>query len=156
MDRVNATRVVRESTMHLSGRPEGVFPLLCPVRELDWIETWAARVVYSASGVAEKGCVFTTDEPHGAHSVWTVSRYEPPAVIEFVIVTPGLLVTTLEVTLQAEGDGTLARWRRTFTVLTPAGERAADLLAGPAYGARMERLERQLDHYLRTGEMLRS
>jgi hypothetical protein len=157
MERGNALRVARESTMRLAARPQRVFPLLCPVRELEWIETWAARVVYSDSGVAEKGCVFTTEEPHGAHSIWTVSRYEPAAgAIEFVIVTPGLLVTTLEVSLESDGDGTLARWRRTFTALTPAGERAIGALAGTAHDARMDRLERQLDHYLCTGEMLRS
>jgi hypothetical protein len=157
MDRLNAKREVRESTMRLAARPERVLPLLCPVREVDWIETWSATLVHSDSGVAEKGCVFATDDPHGARSVWTVSRYDPAApAIEFVIVTPGLLVTTLEVSLEPNGAGTLARWRRTFTALTRAGERAIGALAGPAYEARMERLERQLDHYLRTGEMLRS
>jgi hypothetical protein len=157
MERVNARREVRESTMRLAGRPERVFPLLCPVREYDWIETWNAVLVHSDSGVAEKGCVFTTEDPHGPSSVWTVSRYEPAAwAIEFVVVTPGLLVTTLEVALEPDGDGTVARWRRTFTALSPAGERAISALAGPAYEARMERLERQLDHYLRAGEMLRS
>ena len=157
MERVNAMQAVRESTMRLTASPQRVFPLLCPVREHDWIETWRAVIVHSDSGVAEKGCVFTTDDPHGAHSVWTVSRYEPEAgAIEFVVVTPGLLVTTLEVALEPDGDGTLARWRRTFTALNPAGERAIAALAGPAYDTKMQALERQLDYYLRTGGMLRS
>jgi len=147
----------REKTMHLSATPERVFPLLCPVRERDWIETWEATVVHSDSGVAEKGCIFTTDDPHRHESVWTVSRYEPSqGVIEFVIVTPKLMVTTLAVSLHPDGDRTWAQWRHTFTALTRHGEPLLDRLAGPDYDRRMELLERQLEHYLLSGEMLRA
>jgi len=156
MATASATRVVREHAMHLAATPERVFPLLCPVREHDWIEGWAAEIVHSASGVAEKGCVFTTGNAHGERSVWTVSRYDPAAAIEFVIVTPGLHVATLEVALAPAAGGTQARWRRAFTPLTAAGERAVAVLAGSALDERMDRLERQLDHYLRTGAMLRA
>jgi hypothetical protein len=155
MDTVN--RSSKHTTMHLPAPPERVFPLLCPVRERDWIETWEATIVHSDSGVAELGCIFVTDEPHGAESVWTVSRYEPAqGIIEFVVVTPRLLVTTLAVALHPEGDGTRAEWRRTFTALSRRGEKALARLAGPAYETRLERLQGQLEHYLRTGEMLRS
>lgn len=157
MNERNAVRVVRETTMRLSAPPERVFPLLCPVREHDWIDAWKARIVHTESGLAEKGCVFTTAEAHGGESVWAVTRYEPQAgVIEFVVVTPGLVVTTLEITLHREGPATRAEWRRTFTALSAAGERAVAQLAGPAFDERMRRLERQLDHFLASGEMLRS
>jgi hypothetical protein len=33
-------RVARSYTQSLVGRPEAVFPLLCPVREADWIPGW--------------------------------------------------------------------------------------------------------------------
>jgi len=156
MERINAKRIVSEGTMRLPAAPERVFPLLCPVREFDWIDTWAARIVYTDSGVAEEGCVFTTAEPDGSETVWTVSRYAPEAgAIEFVMVTPGLVATRLAITVRAEGEGAIAVWRRTFTALSPAGERAMTALA--AHGpARMRRLEAQLDHYLRTGTALRS
>ena len=45
--------------MTLSGSPEQVFPLLCPTREYDWIETWQCELIYSDSGFAEPGCIFT-------------------------------------------------------------------------------------------------
>jgi len=150
-------RHVTSTEMVLAARPERVFPLLCPVREREWIETWDARLVYSDSGVAELGCVFTTDDPHGRLSVWTVSRYEPErGAIEFVIVSPRLFVSTLAIALDADGEGTRAVWRRAFTALSGPGERVIDRLAGPAYEAGMQLLERQLRHYLDTGEMLRS
>jgi hypothetical protein len=156
MNGTNAKRIVSEGTMHLSAAPERVFPLLCPVREHEWIDTWRADIVYSDTGIAEKGCVFTTADTTALTTVWTVSRYEPAAgIIEFVMVTPGLFVTTLAITLEPAGDGTRAFWRRTFTALSPSGERAMAPLAAQA-PARLGRLEAQLDHYLRTGSMLRS
>jgi hypothetical protein len=48
--------VVREYTQSIRGTPDGVFPLLCPVREGDWLEGWSdhCRLVHSVSGVAER------------------------------------------------------------------------------------------------------
>jgi hypothetical protein len=34
---------------------EQVFPLLCPVRECDWLEGWNCTLLHSGSGLAEKG-----------------------------------------------------------------------------------------------------
>ncbi len=156
MERINAKRIISEGTMHLSAAPERVFPLLCPVREHEWIDTWAARIVYTDSGLAEEGCVFTTSEHDGTETVWTISRYAPEAAtIEFVVVTPGLFATRLAVAVRADGDGSIALWRRTFTALSEAGERAMAVLAAHA-PARLRRLEAQLDHYLRTGTPLPS
>ena len=33
-------RITRAYDQHLAAEPARVFPLLCPVRELDWIEGW--------------------------------------------------------------------------------------------------------------------
>jgi hypothetical protein len=156
MEGTDGTRIVGSGTMHLSAPPARVFPLLCPVREHEWIDTWRARIVHSDSGVAESGCVFTTEEVGGHITVWTVSRYEPAAgVIEFVMVTSDLVAATLAITLHAEEGGTRAEWRRAYTALSDAGERALPALAAHA-PARLRRLEAQLEHYLRHGTMLRS
>ena len=42
-----------------------VFPLLCPVREPEWIPGWSCELIHTASRLAEKGCVFRTDSPSG-------------------------------------------------------------------------------------------
>ncbi|HET7731794.1 MAG TPA: hypothetical protein VFK48_17360, partial [Usitatibacter sp.] len=57
---VAPNRVSRSYTQKLCGEPGQVFPLLCPVREADWIEGWDPGIVITASGVAERDCVFTT------------------------------------------------------------------------------------------------
>ncbi len=47
-------------TQHLDAPPELVFPLLCPVRETEWVIDWKPKVVFSESGLAEADCVFIT------------------------------------------------------------------------------------------------
>lgn len=41
---VKPNRVSRTYTQQLCAEPEEVFPLLCPVREADWIEGWESRL----------------------------------------------------------------------------------------------------------------
>lgn len=46
-------RAVRTYTQRLMVAPAAAFPLLCPVREADWIDGGEPLVVFSQSGVAE-------------------------------------------------------------------------------------------------------
>jgi len=148
MKRANAVRAVHTYEMRLRARPEAVFPLLCPVREHEWVDGWQARVVFSDSGFAEAGCVFTTALPGDAERVWTVSRYEPPHAIGFVVVASGLHVMTLEIRLRPgeDADSTVAGWTYVFTSLSEAG----DAVAGgePAHRTRMRGLEAMLARFL--------
>lgn len=134
--------------------PEEVFPLLCPVREYDWIEDWDCTVVYSRSGFAEKGCVFTSQLALG--ETWTCSRYEPDSAIEFVINAGNNLVITFEASLEARSDATHVRWRRTFVTLDAIGNRFLDSYTQEKYDAEMAHLSRMLGHYLATGTCLRT
>jgi hypothetical protein len=158
MDRKNAMRIKRQATFHLSASPEAVFPLLCPVREHEWVEHWTGKLVYSDSGVAEAGCIFTTDLPDGRQRIWTVSRYsQDEKTIEFVIVTPGLHVSKLDIALFDEGEGTQALWRHNITALSAEGEKTiAAEYSEVAYQKWMPALEKALDHFVCTGAMLRS
>jgi hypothetical protein len=47
-----ARRVSCEYTQTNDASPEIVFPLLCPVREAEWVPDWKYRMIYSQSGVA--------------------------------------------------------------------------------------------------------
>ena len=113
-----ASRITREFSHQVQAPPEQVFPLLCPVREHDWIPYWECQLVYSASGKAEDGCVFCTDLPDHGRAIWTVSRYEPPRRIQFVVTYPASHVEKLEIdnhNLRAQtadlGDGHACRGR---------------------------------------------
>jgi hypothetical protein len=142
--------------MFLSSTPAAVFPLLCPAREYDWIGTWNCRMVYSASGHAEQDCIFKTDFPSdGPEDTWVVSRYEPPLLIEFVRVNP-LRAIRYTICLRETAAGeTEADWRQVVTGLNEEGDGLVRSLDEPAFGRRMEELEKMLNHYLTTGQMRR-
>lgn len=150
-----ATRLRVEKHMKLPAPPETVFPLLCPIREYEWIESWACDLLYSASGVAEQDCVFRTNFPvRGGQEIWTVCRYEPPHHIEFVR-TSELCVTRLALSLARSGDnGTSLLWKTVLTGLSEEGNTFA-----AHYAEKLDEetatLERFLTHFLRTGEMMR-
>ncbi len=129
--------------------PERVFPLLCPVREYEWIEGWQCEMVYSDSGFAEDNCIFRTHHTAAGPMTWCVSRYEPPRRIEFVIVGENV-TTRLRIELEATAGGTHLRWRRVFTALSEAGN---PLVHG--WSDEMERgLADKLRYFLETGKML--
>jgi hypothetical protein len=152
-----ASRITREFTHQVQAPPEQVFPLLCPVREYDWIPTWECQLVYAASGRAEDGCVFRTEMPDHGPAIWTVSRYEPPRRIQFVVTYPASHVEKLEIEVSPveEGRGSYLRWTRIYTGLNEEGNALLEQVTGTMLTRRMERIGWMLDHYCRTGEMLR-
>jgi hypothetical protein len=152
---MNRLRTIKTHTMMLEAAPEAVFPLLCPVREYDWIEPWRCRMIYSQSGFAEQDCIFQTDFPKdGPTETWVVCRYEPPHLIEFVRVST-MRAIRYTITLQpTEGEKTEAEWRQVITGLTEEGDSLVEQEPAEAYRARMEMLAERLNHYLKTGQML--
>ncbi|MBI4572060.1 MAG: SRPBCC family protein [candidate division NC10 bacterium] len=152
---MNRLRMIKTHTMVLDAEPEAVFPLLCPVREYDWIEAWRGRMIYSGSGFAEQDCIFQTDFPKdGATETWVICRYEPPRLIEFVRVST-LRATRYTITLHPTAGGkTEAEWRQVITGLTEDGDCLVGQEPEEAYPTQMERLAQMLNHYLNTGRML--
>lgn len=152
---ITAPRRTFDGTMSFDAPPERVFPLLCPVREYDWIDGWACTIVHAETGVAELGGIFTTRSDAG-EEVWTISRYEPARAIEFVRVAANVWVVTLTFALEPDGDGrSTARVRHTYTALSAAGAAAVEMITPERQQAWATNLEEMANHYLNTGEMLR-
>lgn len=135
--------------------PTRVFPLLCPVRERDWIPGWRATMLHSTRGVAEADCIFRTEVPHAGSMTWVVSRYEPPHSIEFTCFIPDRAVMRLKIVLTTVAGGTRLEWTRRWLATGPVDASFLELTSPAAADARMATLERLLVHYLRTGTMLR-
>ena len=134
-----------------------VFPLLCPVREHDWIDAWRCSMVYSESGVAEAGCVFLTELPGRGPETWMVSRYEPNRAIEFCRVAGVSRTCHLTIALSDHGDGTTTLdWTYSHTGIDEAGKRWVEAYSAERFRGEMEGMEARLGHYLREGEMLRA
>ncbi|MBI4832883.1 MAG: hypothetical protein HY801_15290 [Candidatus Lindowbacteria bacterium] len=149
-------RFVKEHVYQLVASREKVFPLLCPVREYEWIHGWVCDMVYSDSGIAENNCIFKTEFPHGlGEGIWVVSKYDTENFgIGFVIVYPGMAVENLDVWLEAADNGSIIHWRRTYTGLSPDGNRVLEHLTGEFLDMMMQWTINSLNHYLAKGEML--
>ncbi len=130
--------------------PEAIFPLLCPVREYEWLDGWKCEMVYSDSGVAEDNCIFKT--AYSGIMTWYVSRYEPPTRIEFVGVIPDNVVMRLNVVLEKVDQGTRITWTRMFTSLSEASHASLD-----QWNTDWDkRLNNQIEYFLKTGKVLKN
>lgn len=151
-----AKRVVRTYTQHIIATPEKVFPLLCPVREMEWLDGWTYEMIYSESGIAEKGCVFKNKLAGDVDTIWVISSYDPPRYIEFVRITPDAAVVQFDIKLRDNGDGTTdAEITYTFTGLTEAGNAYVESFANEKFIGFMSWWEKAMNHYIQTGEMLK-
>ena len=148
-------RVAHGYVQHLFAEPARVFPLLCPVREADWIEGWNPLQVISHSGVAEIDCVFTT-AAESADAIWYVTRHEPDAgFVEMLKITPGVTACRLRIQLQATASGCDAMVTYMHTSLGPAGDAFVAGFTADYYTQFMRDWEARLNHYLMHGTALR-
>jgi len=159
-------RITHEYTQTNAASPEKVFPLLCPVREADWVPDWQYRLIYSESGVAESGCVFTTPNPPvsgpqgqvAPETTWIVTEYDPAAFrIGFVWINPGLVAAEIRIQLAPTPLATtLAHIRYSYTGLSAEGNREVERYDQKWFRSKMEGWESAINHYLRTGRKIAS
>ena len=151
------SRVRRTYTQTLKGPPDRVFPLLCPVRERDWVPNWNPKRVITASGLAEQDGIFIT-EAAPQDAVWVTTRHDAGAgIFEMVKITPDHTVCKLEIALSTSGEqGTKAEISYAYTALGPLGAAFLKEFTEEWYRNFMREWEAALNHYLTTGEMLTS
>jgi hypothetical protein len=151
-------RVIQTRTLHITAPVERVFPLICPIREAEWAEGWSAKVLFAESGVAEENGVYTTQHAGEEDALWLVSHLDPATHwIEFVYLMPRRQIVKLGIWLHPRPDGTTdLEVQYVRTGITPEGN--AQLQAPAAaerFRAMMDDWEQSLNHYLRTGRMLK-
>jgi len=156
-----AKRYEKSFSVPVAAPPEKIFPLLCPVREYEWIHGWDCLLVYSESGVMEEGCVFITDLPGEGKTVWVGSVHDPEAFrVEFIRFTPGIKVLKMELKLDGNNDGgSFLNIAYTQTSLSEEGNALIDKLKA-SDGAPWEARTRLvfgllLNHFVKTGAMLK-
>lgn len=142
-------RVSHSYTQRLRGRPNEVFPLLCPVRETEWVDGWSPGVVLSNSGVAERDCVFTTMDDSRA-AVWVVIEHDAATgLVEMLKVVPEFAVTRLRIALTAApSGGTEAAVTYTYTALSASGAAFVAGRTAEAYARFMRNWEDALNRHL--------
>jgi hypothetical protein len=144
-------RVSRSYTQRLAGSADEVFPLLCPVREVEWVPGWEPLGVWSASGVAERDCVFTTADGAG-EATWVVLEHDPSRhAVEMVKTIPGHTVTRVRIELRdAAGrpHACEAYVTYTWTALSEGGEAFVRSRTEEAWTTFMQGWEEALNAYL--------
>jgi hypothetical protein len=156
MTEFRGKRVTQEYTQSNAAPPERVFPLLCPVREADWVPGWQYRMIHSLSGVAEAGCVFATPNEDGSETIWMVTEYEPTAFrIAFAWVNPGVMSAWIRISLTGSSQGTTkARICYSYTGLSDAGNREVERYNQDWFQHKMRSWEGAINHYLQSGKLL--
>ena len=141
--------------MRTDAPAQEVFPLLCPVREDDWVVGWkeARTMIWSESGVAELGAVFRTQHGTEPAQTWVVTRYEPDERIAFARFD-GDVVTRLEIELHEADGATHSRWTTSQVGTSEQGNARVRAASERDHDALRRGLELELEHYLATGEMI--
>lgn len=155
---VEGKRAIFKGKQNYSFSPEDVFPMLCPVREYEYIPPWECDIVYLESGLAEQDGVFTTNFPEDGEQkdVWVISRYDTNKAIEFVRVS-GLRSMIYRIELQGtENGGTVVNWEQIITGLTEEGNHHVQALKQSDFTAMLAQMQEWLQHYLSTGEKINS
>ncbi len=153
---VQAKRAVRSYRQTINAKPDVVFPLLCPVREAEWLDGWSYKMIYSASGLVEEGAVFSTSNPEEEDTVWVVTRHDPLArCVEFARFTPHSRTCFLKIAVSAfDNDRSHVDVSYTYTSITPAGERFIESWSEKAFLEAVVFWEKSMNHFLKAGERL--
>jgi hypothetical protein len=140
-----------------NGSIERVFPLLCPVREKDWLDGWDYKMIVSKSGLIEKDCVFTTS-PHGdLITVWHVTQYDKLNYnIEFLRVTPTENVVRINIHLvKINQVQTKVTIDYQYTALNENQNAFIKNELEQSFTESMQWWEKAINHYLKSGVMLK-
>jgi len=140
-----AIRISRQARFTVPAPPSAVFPLLCPVREREWIPGWQAEVLFSESGVNEDLCIFTSPNPLLGEGTYVTSRFEQDRLVEFTVFYPGLAVMKLEIVLLPGAGASEVVWTRRYTGLSSEGNQRVAQVTEEAFAKQMEGLVAALE-----------
>ena len=136
--------------------PAIVFPLLCPVREKDWIDGWDYKMIYSESGLVEQGCIFSTPHHGNQQTIWYVSRHDKENYkVEFIRLTPGEEVVKINILLEDNRDGTTtSSITYEYTGLSETRDAWIRESLDDEFKKSMIWWEKAINHYIATGKKL--
>ncbi|MGD2185922.1 MAG: hypothetical protein PVI71_07335 [Desulfobacterales bacterium] len=151
-----ARRVTRNYIQTIQAEPSLVHSLICPVKEAEWLDGWDYDLIFSHSGFAEKGCVFTSKSVGEKDTIWLITKRDDAArETNFARLTPDSRVAEVTVRVEAYGKHT-SRVHITYTVtaLTEEGNRFIENFTEENFVKDMKFWEATMNHYLKTGKAL--
>jgi len=152
-----AKRVTRNYVQTIHAQPSMVHSLICPVREAEWLDGWDYQLIFSRSGVAEPGCVFTSKSSGEKDTIWLITRRDDAACeTDFARLTPDSRVAEVKIRIE-DGDRQTSRVHISYTItaLTAEGNAFIDNFTEENFIKDMKFWEATMNHYLKTGRALR-
>lgn len=151
-------RCARTYVQTINAVPEKVFPLLCPVMEEKWVPGWGYKMIYSESGVAEKGCVFLTEKSSGntKQETWMVTEYDAHnGLISFARTDNQDLICSIQIQLRLDDDKSKASVSYSYTALSEDGNKfIEDEFSESQFNKHMQGWEKAMNYYLETGQCI--
>jgi hypothetical protein len=140
----------------INAEPETIFPLLCPVREAEWLEGWTYKMIYSSSGIAEKGAIFSTSNVGEENTIWIITRHDKEEnIVEFARFTPNNRTCELEIKIEkVSGKRSFVYIVYTYTGLTEVGNEYIINYTIENFNNSMKHWENSMNYFTETGEML--
>lgn len=153
----NAKRITRTYCQTITATPEKVFPLLCPVREAEWLDGWQYAMIYSESGLVEEGAVFSTPHAGEADTVWIVTKHDPEKrEVEFTRFTHKSRICVLRIIVEPKDkNSSHVDISYTYTGITPAGNVFIDNFTEESFLEAVTFWEKSMNYFLETGERLK-
>jgi hypothetical protein len=154
--RSDVFRIVREGTMELKAGAGTVFPLLCPVKEEDWIDGWSdvCTLIYTDSGIAEEACIFETGIPGEDSELWICSKYDPEkAEIEYIKHIAGTAIIKWSMAVRDVRGGSAIHAVYNATGWGGKGEAFIRHMAEKGIEQLFASLEQEINYYVTNGTM---
>ena len=139
-------------TTLIEASKEAVFPLLCPVREYDWIWDWKCDVLLTDSGLNELHCVFQTEWEQVGSETWFTVDLVPDERVAFVRAGADWMIHYI-ITLRQTDSGTSVEWKQILVGITPKGNENVEGMT-LIFDDIMEHLGKALSHFLKHGMCL--
>lgn len=150
-------RITREYRQTIRASAETVFPLLCPVKEAEWLDGWQYEMIYSESGLVEEGAVFSTSNEAEEDTIWVVVKHDSSTgEVVFVRFTNNSRTCLLKIAVTPKGEhSSFVDISYTYTGITPAGNRFIDEFTKDFFLEAVTFWEDSMNYFLETGEKLR-
>ncbi len=151
-------RITLSYCQTIEATPEKVFPLICPVREAEWLEDWDYKMIYSKTGIAEEGAVFTTSYDGEEDTIWIITGHNSiKNEVEFVRVTPGSRVSTIRIKIrEKDKKNSYVDITYVYTSFTKEGNKFIEEYTEDEFLAMVKHWENSVNYFLKTGEKLKS
>ena len=153
-ERFKSQKSICSYKMEVSASASIVFPLLCPIREYDWIDGWKCDLIYSDSGVAEKLCVFKTNTPLFGDETWVCTRYEINQILQYTRFSDNKIVM-YDIVLSENYD-TKSSWIWTLSILSlnETGNNLIKKFNQELMYDKLKGFNILLEHFVKTGQKL--